>query len=237
MRKGTKKLLACIMCVALAFTLVFAFACDSNVAPTGVTISSANNVTEIEVGQTLQLTAKVSPENASQDVSWSSGDEAKATVSGEGLVTAKAAGNVIITAKSSANADVKKDFALVIKPATPVVDNTPKSITLTTAGNSTEVVVGSTLKVNATVSPAAAPQDVIWSTSDEKTATVTNGVVTGVKEGDVTITATAKDVSTVTKSIKLTVVAEGGVRRLIMTRYLSRPTQITFRRKTERISK
>ena len=206
MKKVTSKLLACIICIAMAFTLVFAAACGA--AVTGITVSSAGNVTEIEVGQTLQLTASVLPEKASQEVVWSSDDEDKATVSGSGLVTAKSAGNVIITAKSAENAEIKKGFALVIKPSTPVVDNTPKSITLTTAGNATEVGVGSTLKVNATVSPATASQEVIWTTSDAQTATVSNGVVTGVKPGEVTVTATAKDVAAVTKSIMLAVVEE-----------------------------
>lgn len=195
------------MCIAMAFTLVFAVACEATV--TGITVSSAGNVTEIEVGQTLQLTASVLPENAPQGVDWTSGNTDKATVNNAGLVTAKAAGNVIITAKSTANAEIKKDFALVITPSTPVVDNTPKSITLTTAGNATEVGIGSTLKVNATVSPATASQEVIWATSDAQTATVSNGVVTGVKLGEVTVTATAKNAAAVTKSIKLTVV-EGG---------------------------
>ncbi len=190
----------------MAFALVFAVACEATV--TGITVSSAGNLTEIEVGQTLQLTASVLPENAPQGVDWTSGNTDKATVNNAGLVTAKAAGNVIITAKSTANAEIKKDFALVITPSTPVVDNTPKSITLTTAGNATEVGVGSTLKVNATVSPATASQEVIWTTSDAQTATVSNGVVTGVKLGEVTVTATAKDVAAVTKSIKLTVVEE-----------------------------
>jgi hypothetical protein len=52
----------------------------------------------LEIGQTLQLTAVVEPEDApNKNLSWSSSDEAVATVSETGLVTAVAAGTAEIT--------------------------------------------------------------------------------------------------------------------------------------------
>ncbi|MGN0805885.1 MAG: Ig-like domain-containing protein [Candidatus Coproplasma sp.] len=53
--------------------------------------------------------------------------------------------------------------------------------------------VGSTETLTATVNPANADNtDVVWSSSDEAVATVTNGVVTALKAGTATITATAQ---------------------------------------------
>lgn len=50
--------------------------------------------------------------------------------------------------------------------------------------------VGKTLTLNATVEPADATTETTWTTSDASVATVENGVVTALKAGVVTITAT-----------------------------------------------
>ncbi len=62
-----------------------------------------NYSAEMKVGETLQLTATVSPDNAGdKTVTWSSSDDSIATVDQNGLVTAKAEGKVVITATNSA---------------------------------------------------------------------------------------------------------------------------------------
>lgn len=68
----------------------------SAVLVTGISLNT--NEAEIEVGQTLQLTATILPENATnKGYSWSSSDESVATVNENGLVSALAAGPVTIT--------------------------------------------------------------------------------------------------------------------------------------------
>jgi uncharacterized protein YjdB len=65
-------------------------------AVTGVSITEGDQT--LEVGQTIQLTAVVEPEDATnKNVSWSSSDEAVATVSETGLVTVVGVGEAIIT--------------------------------------------------------------------------------------------------------------------------------------------
>jgi len=69
------------------------------IAVTGVTLDKSEE--SLEIGKTLQLVATVEPADAAnKDVTWSSSDEAVATVSATGLVTAVAEGEAIITVKT-----------------------------------------------------------------------------------------------------------------------------------------
>ena len=67
--------------------------------PTGVTLNNAT--ANLEVGGTSQLVATIQPNGASGSVTWTSNNTDVATVSNTGLVTAKAVGNAIITARVS----------------------------------------------------------------------------------------------------------------------------------------
>lgn len=74
------------------FSLIYATSALS-VVITGAPSSS------IEVGDTVQLTAYMTPDNVTTtDVVWSSSDESVATVDGDGLVTAVSEGTATITA-------------------------------------------------------------------------------------------------------------------------------------------
>jgi uncharacterized protein YjdB len=91
-----------------------------------------------------------------------------------------------------------------------------KNIKITSAGYATELNAsgaGSTLQLTATVEPAEASQEVIWSkvySSATTAGAVTvdaNGLVSGVKAGTVTVRATATDGSGVYRNLALTVLA------------------------------
>lgn len=70
--------------------------CPTTVIPTGVTLNKTS--TTLSIGGTEQLTATITPSNATnKTVTWSSNNTNIATVSSTGLITAKAAGNATIT--------------------------------------------------------------------------------------------------------------------------------------------
>lgn len=67
-----------------------------------VAISLSDNFAEIAVAGTLQLTANIDPDTATnKTVTWSTSNAAIATVSAAGLVTGVAEGEVVITATTA----------------------------------------------------------------------------------------------------------------------------------------
>ena len=175
-----------------------------NVAIEGVAITSENNVRTIKENETLQLTAVVYPANATQEVTWSSSNEGIATVSTTGLVTALTVGSVDIYATSTVDTSVSNKFSLIIEENIEA-EVTPTSVELTAADNQTTCKAGEKLTLTAVVSPSNASQSIEWSSSDNTIAEVKSGVVTGKKEGTVTITAAAKNHPEVKATIELTI--------------------------------
>ncbi len=138
-------------------------------------------------GQSATLTATVYPGNAAeQTYSWSSSNEAVAQVS-NGKVVAKAAGQAVITVKTTDGA----------KTATCTVTVTDKPIAVSGVALSIprlNLVVGSSKTISAAVEPAnAAVQTITWSSSDQQVAAVAAGKITAVAKGSAVITATAQD--------------------------------------------
>lgn len=68
-----------------------------------VAVTPKNN--NLEIDETRQLNATVEPSTAKQDVSYSSSDDAIATVNGDGLVTAVAEGETTITVTAEGKSD------------------------------------------------------------------------------------------------------------------------------------
>lgn len=180
--------------VALLMSSVFLVSGCNNTsksAPKGIDITSEGNITSLFETETLQLTAKVFPEDAVQTVIWSSTDANKATVSETGLVTGVDEGNVFIVATSTEDEKIKQEYPLTIKEKAAEAIK-PTSITLKATGDAQSLKIGENLKLSVVVSPEEASRDVVWSSSADAIATVSNtGVVKGISEGKVTITATS----------------------------------------------
>ncbi len=75
---------------------------DAAVLVTGIEVTAAGGATSINIAQTLQLTATVTPEDAEvKDVTWSVDDDAVATISTDGVLTGVAEGTVVATATAT----------------------------------------------------------------------------------------------------------------------------------------
>ena len=75
--------------------------CDVTVQTSIISIAVSSTSKKMEVNQTAQLTATVTPADATEKVQWTSSNTDVATVNNTGLVTAKASGTVTITVKNA----------------------------------------------------------------------------------------------------------------------------------------
>jgi uncharacterized protein YjdB len=153
-------------------------------------VSVSPSPASMSVGQTLQLTA--TPKDASGNplsgrvVTWSSSNTAVATVGGNGLVAAIAAGATTITATSEGASGTSGITVSTVPVASVTVTPSPASVQ-----------VGSTVQLTATPNDGSGTpltgRVVNWTSSDTLIATVSgSGLVTGRAPGSATITATSE---------------------------------------------
>ena len=157
-----------------------------------------------ELGASLQLSATVQPLTAAnKTLQWSSSDEKVATVDQSGKVTAAGDGTCTITAASTDGTNISAECAITVDSKVYVtgIAVEPKRLSLFT---------GETGELTATIEPAdATVPDVVWSSSNEKIATVDqNGKVTAVAPGKAIITAASKDDSSKRATCTVTVQAK-----------------------------
>ncbi len=140
----------------------------------------------IGVGETISLTAKITPSNATEtSLKWSSSNSNVAKVDSSGKVTGVGKGTATISVTSPDG--TKKDTCIV---------NVYKTVTgVTVSPSSVLLVVGEeeTAKLTANVVPSDAEDTTVsWSSSNTKVATVDgNGMVTAVAPGQANITVTS----------------------------------------------
>lgn len=138
------------------------------------------------------VTGKLISEAGDHTVTWTSSDEAVATVE-NGVVTGVSAGTAIITA-SLENGSTKTCTVTVVNAdeITGIKLNKSNNFTVYTSGEN------NTFQLTATVEGGSkAPQTVTWTIADNTIATVDeNGLVTGLKAGSTKITCTAADGTT-----------------------------------------
>ncbi|MFL0247324.1 cell wall-binding repeat-containing protein [Candidatus Clostridium stratigraminis] len=173
--------------------------CNITVNPINVASVSLNKTTDtLIVGDTDTLTAKITPDNATnQAVTWKSSNTSIATVDNTGKVTAVGVGTATITATSEDGN----------KTASCTVDVNPIKVTSVSLNKVTDtLIVGDTDTLTAKITPDnATNQAVTWKSSNASIATVDNtGKVTAVGVGTTTITATSVD-GGYTASCKVTI--------------------------------
>lgn len=99
-----------------------------------VTLDKTEGV--LTVGNTVTITATVTPDTATNaSVTWTSSDEAIATVDSEGKITAVAPGTATITAVSDSNPDASAAYAVTVQAKKVVTSTSTKTSSKSNSGN------------------------------------------------------------------------------------------------------
>lgn len=154
-----------------------------------------------EAGTTMTLVPTFSPEGSTGTVTWSSSDEAVATVDGQGMVTAVAPGTATITATlengQSAQCTVSCTWdpeAAAAEAAQAAADGEEAPAEQTTVGLSANDITLDSAGDSQQLTVNGAEGDVTWASEDTAVATVDDqGNVTAVAPGRTTVTATVGD--------------------------------------------
>ena len=152
-------------------------------------ISFAESKMELAVGEQIPLDPVITPDNATnKKLSWSSSNDAVATVTADGIVEAISAGTAFITATSE-DSGVNAKCEILVKEKVVAVTGIALNKT------SVSLSVGEELTLMPTISPDnATNKDVEWKSDNEAVASVSSeGVVKALKAGKANITATTVD--------------------------------------------
>ena len=157
-------------------------------------------------GGTSQLTVLISPQNATnKEVTWAVSNEAIATISQEGLLTAVSNGIVIVTATAKDGSNVASTRSMQVSGVggdepgpDPVLVQS-----ITVLGN--DITDGSAQQLSVEVLPENADNtEITWSVSNEDIAQISaTGMLTPSGNGTVTVTASATDGSGVTGALQI----------------------------------
>lgn len=198
----------CLVFAAAALMLCQTPQAKARVKVKKVTVkSNYGSSVHVAVGKKVKLTTtvSVSPNNSSnRKVSYKSSNKKIATVSSSGYVKGVKTGKCKITVTSKKNKKKKAKITVtVVKKVTSVAIEKPKN----------QLYVGNSLTLKAVVKPdSKSYKKVSWSSSNKKIATITkDGVVKGIKAGNVTIKAASVEGSKKTASLKLTVMSTNSV--------------------------
>ena len=173
--------------------------CNVTVKRLATSISLNKTSATLYLDQTVQLTATVSPSNATdRSVVWSSSNNSIATVSSTGLVKAIATGNATITATTADGSNLSATCAVTVKAYVTSLTLEPSEVT---------ILEGDTITLIPTILPTyATNQNLNWSSNNTGVATVNNGVVVGRSVGETTIIARTSDGSNLSATCKVTVI-------------------------------
>ena len=216
---NTKGKITLLICLVLSLVMMFVLSsCDnagtssndttsntgSNTDSTYISVTDVyfeESVISLEIGETEELVATVSPWNANDtSLTYSSSNNFVAVVQ-NGKIYALGEGVALITATASngkqANCivTVNKKAVEDDTPSTPLPDNTTVDVSEVVLNSSNiELDEGDTYTLTATVYPRNATDNtIIWKSSSSSVVTVDNGVVKAISSGTATITATASN--------------------------------------------
>jgi uncharacterized protein YjdB len=199
-RDGSNKVAACMVTVT-----------PPPVKVTSITVTPATPT--IERGSTVQLNAAVLPADATdKTVTWSSGNQAVATVNSAGLVSGITASNTPVTITATANDGSGVSGTATVTVTLPADITVPvTSITATPSSIPSPFYPGNTFTISTTLVPGS-PSDptVSWSASPAGIVSLSANTgssitVTAAGPGTATITAAATGGVDITDTVQVTV--------------------------------
>jgi len=176
--------------------------------------------TEMYVGQTLELHAKLTPSNAETNYTWgfldALGEPYKfdmTYIGGTAKVTSSRPGSVYVVCQT------ENDLVAVCMVTSKVSNEPATAIEITES--EVKIMEGETHKLKCKLTPEYASNDVEWSSSNEGVATVSHvGKVTAVKDGSVVIKAsTDNGLTAETKVVvipKLNAISLPGTKQIVL---------------------
>jgi|GEM_PF-2387828 len=153
------------------------------------TVTIAPAAATVLIGATQQLTASLKDDQgialSGRPISWSSADTLKAIVSASGVVTGRAAGQVLVSATSEGKSGAA---TITVPPPVETVGISPSTAT---------ILIGKTQQLTAELRAAngevLSGRAITWASSEQNKVTVSSsGIVTAVATGASTITATSE---------------------------------------------
>lgn len=188
---------------------------DNTKAVEGIQLfNGENDVTsgtlEVTEGSTLNLTAKVLPEDATQDVTWSSSHPDDVEVQDGHVTVLHVPANNELVEITATTVDTNASGGRLEAHVTLTVKSVElNSLTLQYNGQaapaSISTTVGNSITLTATADPGVLNNSITWESSDPSVATVDKGVVTPLKAGTTTIWAKCKDDQSKWKSVEIVV--------------------------------
>ena len=150
-------------------------------------ISFVNNSYKMYEKNTLKFDVNITPSNATdKSLTWKSSDESIATVDNEGNVTTLKPGDVTITVTTSNGKKASFELNVSQKEIT----------TLFITDYPNTLYIGETGKIETSIYPKTATEDVKYKTSDSKVLTIdSKGNIKALKEGKVKVTVSSKKTS------------------------------------------
>ena len=176
-----------------------------------ITVQGKDGVSTIDkIPGTLQMEAIITPNDATnKTVTWSVDDENLATISATGVLSAKANGVVKVTATANDASGISGSADITIADATIYIT----AITVQGKDGKDEVLLDNTLQMEAIITPSnATTKDVTWEVGNTNIATIdANGLLTGKKNGLVSVTATATDGTGISGTTNIKVTTQVGI--------------------------
>lgn len=168
------------------------------IEPTSIDVFGEDSVV---IGEEISLWAEVDVD-IPVTINWSSSNNAIATINSNGDVKGISKGTVVILASIAGYPSIAKTKTIEVLSEAPIIIDATELI----LSGPSAVNIDATITLSSAIGPEGATGTVLYSSSDDAIATVSpSGVVSGIAEGSVTITAVLQENEEITGTYEVTV--------------------------------